>query len=1044
MERLRIASLTGLCFLLLAIACITLARHGGNVAFVWLPNAVLLLALLRHPRHFWLAILAPILLANIIANAWHHDSFQLAVALSAVNILECFAAALVCQHLVNNKLPLTTLEQAIKLLVIVAGIIAPIAAMVGATVVHNAGAAPWRDVFLNWWFGDASASMLLLLPGLLFNRAEIKLLTTTKAGFEWLFVLLLALGLIGALITYIPHPVIYSMVVLTMATIRVGPIRGSMLTTVAALSMVSLMLAGKIDTGASARGILFATSIGCVLPTLVGILIRQISSRGYENQLLNTRLKLANRSMRLGVWEMDVASGDVVWDEQMFQLHGLAQNKAAFHISTWRDLIHPNDVEKTDGGIYGVIAGSSDNEVDYRVRHADGDYRFMHSTAFLERTVDGKPLRIIGINHDVTAQKRMTDSLQRQMKNAVLAQIELSQAKELAEAASRAKSEFVANMSHEIRTPLNAVIGMTHLLAGTLQTPQQRNYIRMIEGAGRSLLGVINDILDFSKIEAGRMELAPADFVSGDIISALRTIMMASASEKKIDIAINVDDNVPAALHGDALRLQQVLVNLAGNAIKFTEQGSVTVRIACLEQKEGLATLRFSVIDTGIGMTQEQQTRLFSAFSQADTSMTRRFGGSGLGLVISRQLVALMGGTISVTSEAGVGSEFSFVLTLPIVTQIQVRSRKDITPLRLDNARILLVEDNALNQVVACGILEPTGAQVDICHDGKQAVEHLRLHPNDYTLVLMDVQMPEMDGFTATRLIRQELKLTLPIIAMTAGVMVSERNRCLDSGMNDFIPKPIDVKQLYETLARHAGVKIVNLDGIVQESQYVVSPSISSEGVFEPEKILAFARGKASRVNEITRMIGNIIERGEQPIDDVRVALAENRVKDAARMLHTLKGSVGSFGATRLAAAAEKAERAVLDKQGGDKQAIDAQLIAVTLELNATIDAARVWLAAQALVADRQPSTPSTENTGAANHINAIDAGHLTQLLQMLHEQNFEACNLYAQLRSGFAQRSAVAVRDLDDAIERLDFTHARVMLLQIPGMGQLAGISAG
>lgn len=1040
MERARAAGLTALGFLGLALACIALSSAGNNIAIVWLPNAFLLAVLLRHPRKLWLALLFAALAANLAASLLHQESLPLGVSLSVINILECFAAALICQHVVNDKQPLMTLEQAITLLVTVAGVIVPLTSVVGAAVVHTIAGEPWRETFERWWFGDAAAHMLLLLPGLLISWTEIKLLTSTKAGFEWLFVLVLALCLIAMLISYIPHPVIYSMLVLTLATIRVGPVRGSMLTTVAALLIVSLLLAQKIDLSTSLRGILFATSIGCVLPTLMGLVIRQISSRSYENQQLNNRLKLANESMHLGVWELDVATGEVSWDDQMFRMHGLGETGGTLSALDWHQMMHPEERASVEQAIRAAIEGKSNYEVEYRVRHADGDYHHMHSTAIIECSDDGKPVRVIGINRDITKQKQLNESLHRQMKSAVRAQIELSQAKELAEAGSRAKSEFVANMSHEIRTPLNAVIGMTHLLAGTVQSQQQRNYVRMIEGASRSLLGIINDILDFSRIEAGRMELAPTDFVFGDIVSSLRTIMMANASEKNIDLAIDIDDNVPAALHGDALRLQQVLVNLTGNAVKFTEQGAVTVSIRCLQQVDGKASLRFAVIDTGIGMTPQQQARLFSAFSQVDTSMTRRFGGSGLGLVISRQLVELMGGSISVTSTPDVGSEFSFELTLPIVTQIRIENRGDAIPPRLDGIRLLLVEDNALNQVVACGILEPTGARIDICNDGKQAVEHLREHPDVYALVLMDVQMPEMDGFTATRIIRQQLKLTMPIVAMTAGVMVSERNRCLDSGMNDFIPKPIDVRQLYETLSRFAGVRNSEDPNNAKAARHA-GTSERSDGVFEPERILAFARGKAARVNEITRMIGNIVERAEEPIDEVRKALAEGRDKDAARMLHTLKGSVGSFGATRLAAAAEAAERAVIDQQTDQ---IEARLIAVTLELNATIDAARVWLASQALIADRQPRT-ATESTDHANPGDTASTAEVTRLLQMLDEQNYEACNLYTQLRTGLVTGAqAAGLRNLDDAMDRLDFVNARKLLLQLPGIGALVGISAG
>ncbi len=402
-----------------------------------------------------------------------------------------------------------------------------------------------------------------------------------------------------------------------------------------------------------------------------------------------------------------------------------------------------------------------------------------------------------------------------------------------AEAASRAKSEFVANMSHEIRTPMNAVLGVAYLLENTPLSREQKEYVHMIRSSGQVLLGILNDVLDFSKIEAGRMELAPQPFLLREVLDSLSNVMTLPATTRGISLAIDAGDDVPAVLVGDAMRLQQILLNLVGNAVKFTERGGVSVRVALHEEEaDGGLRLRFAVRDTGIGMDLEQQSRLFSAFNQADASTTRRFGGTGLGLAICRRLAELMGGDISVRSTPGAGSEF--VATLPFgvagadapvehpalqtvaaqgwmmpetpalqeAPAVTAPEQQDAP--RLQGLRLLLVEDHPLNQLVARGMLEHAGASVAVAENGQLAVDLLRDHAADYDIVLMDVQMPVMDGYEATRHIRQTLGLKLPVLAMTAGVMQSEKDQCIDAGMDDFIAKPVDVEQMLDTISRHS------------------------------------------------------------------------------------------------------------------------------------------------------------------------------------------------------------------------------------------------
>ncbi|WP_229256541.1 PAS domain-containing hybrid sensor histidine kinase/response regulator [Duganella lactea] len=395
-----------------------------------------------------------------------------------------------------------------------------------------------------------------------------------------------------------------------------------------------------------------------------------------------------------------------------------------------------------------------------------------------------------------------------------------------AEAASRAKSEFVANMSHEIRTPMNAVLGVAYLLENTPLTQTQKEYVGMIRSSGQGLLGILNDVLDFSKIEAGRMELAPRTFMLAEVLDAVSNVMTVHANSRGITLDVGADDGVPAVLVGDAMRLQQILINLVGNAVKFTEHGSVRLRVQLDGAvQRGMARVRFAVRDTGIGMDAVLQARLFSAFHQADASTTRRFGGTGLGLAICRRLAELMGGGITVCSTPGAGSEFVVTLPLAVAEEgaevehpafqqstaegwvmsapvVEAPPPVQATP-RLQGLRLLLVEDHPLNQVVARGMLEHAGALVDMAENGQLAVERLRERASDYDIVLMDVQMPVMDGYEATRQIRHALGLTLPVLAMTAGVMKSEQDQCMAAGMNDFIAKPLDVEQMLDIISRH-------------------------------------------------------------------------------------------------------------------------------------------------------------------------------------------------------------------------------------------------
>jgi len=411
----------------------------------------------------------------------------------------------------------------------------------------------------------------------------------------------------------------------------------------------------------------------------------------------------------------------------------------------------------------------------------------------------------IGVMLDISEKKRI--------------QQELEKAKNAAEAATEAKGNFVANMSHELRTPLNALIGIGHLMLQTELDDKQVNYLQKIDTASRHLLGVINDILDFSKIEAGKMTLEEIDFNLPSICQEVNDMFTARAKEKNLALEFRLDDKIPAGLRGDPLRLKQVLINLISNSVKFTNQGSIVVAIEAGRKRGRKVKLKFSIRDSGIGMSQEQLDSLFEPFSQADNSMTRKFGGTGLGLVITRSLIEMMEGHMEVQSTPNVGSNFEFDIELefgnveqeggnatpsPVITiNHMTMKEKNLEKLeKIKGAKVLLVEDNTINRQVAMEMLAQVGIVVDSAENGKEAVDIITGdHAASYDAIFMDVQMPIMDGYKATETIRAA-GINTPIIALTAHVMPAAIKRCLQSGMNDHLNKPLNPELLYVSLLK--------------------------------------------------------------------------------------------------------------------------------------------------------------------------------------------------------------------------------------------------
>lgn len=905
--------------------------------------------------------------------------------------------------------------------------------------------------------------------------------------------------------------------------------------------------------GVRKDGSLFSVEIGLShLPRLEGrgvcvcASVRDVSERRTIEAKLRTasdRLNLAQEAGDIGLFDVDLVSGTNYWTPQLEAMFGLEPGGFGGTLEHWKALVHPDDVARVSSTFERAVHNGGDRvELDFRiVRQNDGRVRTFKSLNRFSRTPDGKPLRATGINIDVTA---------------------LAEARAAAEQATQAKSEFLANMSHEIRTPMNAIIGMSHLALLTELDSRQRNYIEKVHRSAENLLGIINDILDFSKIEAGRMNLEHTPFRLEDVLDSFAAMIGLKTEEKGLELLFQTPPELPTALLGDPLRLGQVLINLGNNATKFTERGEIVVGVEEVESHEEEVNLHFWVRDTGIGMTAEQCSRMFQSFSQADSSTTRKYGGTGLGLSISKKLVELMGGSIWVESELGVGSTFHFqvrigvqqgiqprrmfkagellgmrvlvvddnasarqilsgmarsfglevdvaqsgsaalriladsehrsqpydlvlmdwrmpgmdgmeamrrmhtaslmhtpsvimvtafgreeareeaqrqgiqlpvVLTKPVTpsslleaiggvlgretqgdSRANERSRESVNTLSsLNGARLLLVEDNELNQELACELLESVGIHLCLARHGQEAIDILA-EDGDFDGVLMDCQMPVMDGYTATQRIRQQQRFDdLPVIAMTANAMDGDRERALSSGMNDHISKPLDVDVMFATLAKW--VRPQHLRKAVAQL-----PSAGrSEGLPDRLEGIDLDAGLATCMGRRELYLRLLCKFRDTQIgfaQQFKAALAEADPSAPARVAHSLRGTAGNIGAKAIAKAAAGLEQAC--QTGESATVVQDRAAEVERHLQPTLLA----------LAGLSENTPIF--IGEAVWDGNTLSEHLNKLKELLTESDTAAMDVLTELRKlAMDQDLAQRLNLVFEQVQLFDFDRALELL---------------
>ena len=757
---------------------------------------------------------------------------------------------------------------------------------------------------------------------------------------------------------------------------------------------------------------------------MAGTQIDITSIKKTQEQLLESERRLSQLAAhsRTVTWEVD-ANGlytyvspvcEAVWGYSVEELVG----KKHFY-----DL-HPEEGrdQLIQQAFSAMAQGLPLKDLENPIQHKDGPIVWVVTHGYPVWDASGRLGGYQGSDRDITDQKKAEQQLQEAMV--------------AAEEANQAKSEFLANMSHEIRTPMNGIIGLSELSLDESDQAVLHDRLRKINQSGRMLLGIINDILDFSKIEAGKMDIVAHPFLLPRLLDNLHSLFGQMAEKKGVALKISAEASLEPAYTGDELRLRQVLTNLLSNAIKFTDHGSVSLEVVRTDETRGIAQLMFKIRDTGVGIGPEQQSRLFQAFSQGDSSITRKHGGTGLGLVISQRLVHAMGGSgITLDSEPQRGACFSFSLPLRPCTVQEQQALLQAEGSRHDPGtqlagKVLLVEDNPINQEVAIAQLRKFGLQVVLAKDGAEVLPQLR--SQDFDLVLMDIQMPVMDGHEATRQLRSQ-GYTLPVIALTAAAMVEDQHKAMASGMNDHLGKPIDRRELQQVLTKWLKSEHRPAESI-ERSPELNGIDSNLDMLFDQAAGLELLGGNAALQRRLIEQFLQQQTTDFQPLCDELKALGPDSAAEAYKvtqqMAHTLKGVAGNLRLTKLALLAQTLDAALKRQQPPDpslQQAFDEAL-------QQTVAALNTWLANSELSRPVAPPSAVTAPRSlsrvledlhalqaAIHNSEYIDETRLQSIGPSLPPEMTQEWTRFCQLIDGFdfEQASQIVVRLIESMKER-------------------------
>ncbi|MBG6185727.1 response regulator [Flavobacterium sp. CAN_S2] len=594
------------------------------------------------------------------------------------------------------------------------------------------------------------------------------------------------------------------------------------------------------------------------------------------------RLLEAQKLAKIGSWEINLSNNEAYFSDEFFTIFEV-ENQAIASIDFFKSCFtDAEDLALYEDNLEHVKNTNAEVQFQHSITSKKGTLK--HISVFIKCLNDetGKPCKILGTIQDISEQKRT--------------EAELIKAKELAEKAVVIKEQFLTNMSHEIRTPMNGIIGFARILESTNLDNDQKQSVEAIKKASHNLMFIINDILDFSKIEANKVTFEAVDFSLSKTVNSVIELLCPNAKEKKIKLLYDIDPDINDNLIGDPTKLSQILVNLVGNALKFTEKGYVEVVVTEMLETETDSLIKFSVIDTGIGIPKDKIDSIFESFNQASNETTRKYGGTGLGLTITRKLVELQGGKITVESVVSKGSEFSFSLEYKKAQKGTANNTKlknvAIAPDFLKDIKILLVEDNELNQLLAVKVFGKWDKQIDIADNGKIAIE--KITNNDYDIILMDIQMPEMDGNELTYHIRTKMgdKSAVPIIALTAHATLEEEKRCLQNGMNDYLSKPYDfnvlLEKLYQNLNKNKGNTI--------KSPELPTPEMTTEKLINFKYLKDFAEGDDSFIKN---MISIFLENTPETMAIILKSNKNDDIKTLKEEIHKLKSSISLLGITK-------------------------------------------------------------------------------------------------------------------------------------------------